>query len=116
MTTTFPTTASDVIARVGPAVVRIGRDGSRGSGVVVAAGHVLTNAHNLRGREVTVTFADGGEVTGTAAGVDRDADLAVITADTGDVEPIEWAEAAPSPGTIVFAVATSAFGGNRITF
>ena len=32
---------------------------TRGSGVVIADGQVLTNAHNLRGDEVTVTFADG---------------------------------------------------------
>ena len=33
--------------------------GNRGSGVVIADGRVLTNAHNLRGDEVTVTFRDG---------------------------------------------------------
>jgi len=43
---------------VGPSIVGIGR-GTRGSGVVIAKGKVLTNAHNLRGDEVTVTFADG---------------------------------------------------------
>ena len=42
----------------GPAVVGIGR-GIRGSGIVIADGRVLTNAHNLRGDEVTVTFRDG---------------------------------------------------------
>ena len=41
-----------VAERVGPSIVGVGRDG-RGSGVVVADGQVLTNAHNLRGREVT---------------------------------------------------------------
>ena len=42
----------------GPAVVGIGQR-NRGSGVVVADGRVLTNAHNLRGDEVTVTIRDG---------------------------------------------------------
>ena len=42
----------------GSAVVGIGR-GIRGSGVVIGDGRVLTNAHNLRGDEVTVTFRDG---------------------------------------------------------
>ena len=46
------------LAKAGPSVVGIGRH-QRGSGVVVADGRVLTNAHNLRGDEVTVTFADG---------------------------------------------------------
>ena len=48
----------------GPAVVGIGR-GLRGSGVVIADGRVLTNAHNLRGDEVTVTFRDGRSTRGT---------------------------------------------------
>src|ERR1035437_10483643 len=48
-----------VAGRVGPAVVGLGRDWSSGSGVVIAPGRVLTNAHNLRHDEVTVSFADG---------------------------------------------------------
>ncbi|MDP8986845.1 MAG: hypothetical protein M3N11_00630, partial [Actinomycetota bacterium] len=51
--------ASVVAERVGPAVVRIGRAPGRGAGVVIGAGEVATNAHNLRGEHTTVTFADG---------------------------------------------------------
>ncbi|CAN5163001.1 hypothetical protein BH18ACT4_BH18ACT4_05660 [soil metagenome] len=40
--------ARTVAEGVGPAVVRIGRNGGRGCGVVVGDGQVLTNAHNLR--------------------------------------------------------------------
>ena len=47
------TAVAAVAERVGPSIVGIGRD-SRGSGVVIADGQVLTNAHNLRGDEVTV--------------------------------------------------------------
>ena len=47
-----------VATAVGPSVVGIGSR-QRGSGVVVAEGRVLTNAHNLRGAEVTVRFAGG---------------------------------------------------------
>ena len=61
----------------GSAVVGIGR-GIRGSGVVIADGRVLTNAHNLRGDEVTVTFRDGRSAVGTVSGVDADGDLAVV--------------------------------------
>ena len=52
------------------AVVGIGRR-TRGSGVVIADGRVLTNAHNLRGDEVTVTFRDGRTTTrdGLAASI-----------------------------------------------
>ena len=75
--------------RVGPSVVGLGRGWGLGSGVVVDEGRVLTNAHNLRREEPTVTFADGRRATGPVlAGVDRDLDLAVIEVDTGDAPPV----------------------------
>ena len=40
-------------------MVGLGRGWGRGSGVVIAPGHVLTSAHNLRGEEVTVVRRDG---------------------------------------------------------
>ncbi len=101
--------------RVGPSVVGIGRH-QRGSGVVVTDGHVLTNAHNLRGDEVTVTFADGRSAVGSVAGVDHDGDLAVIAVDTSGAPAIGWAtDASVSLGSIVFGVAASRSGGARIT-
>src|SRR6476659_6233384 len=78
-----------VAAKVGTSVVGIGRD-NRGSGVVTADGQVLTNAHNLRGGEVTVTFADGRSTIGTVAAVDPEGDLAVVTVDTAGATAIEW--------------------------
>jgi S1-C subfamily serine protease len=83
--------------------------------VVVGPGLVVTNAHNLRGAEVTVTFSDGRQETGTVAGADIDGDLAVIHVPTGDIEPLEWAEAPAQVGTPVFTVGGSPFGA-RITF
>ena len=59
------------------------------AGVVIADGQVLTNAHNLRGDEVTVTFADGRSTRGRVAGVDADGDLAVIAVDTAGATPID---------------------------
>jgi len=82
---------------------------------VVGPGLVVTNAHNLRGAEVTVTFADGRQETGTVAGADIDGDLAVIQVATGDIEPLEWADAPAEVGTPVFAVGGSCFR-PRITF
>jgi len=76
--------------RVGPAVVGLGRGWGRGSGVVVAPGRVLTNAHNLRGNAVTVNFADGRRESGTVAGTEPDFDLAAVQVDTGDVQPVDW--------------------------
>ena len=101
--------------KAGPSVVGIGRD-QRGSGVVVADGHVLTNAHNLRGEEVTVTFADGRSTVGTVVGVDHDGDLAVVTVDTTGAPAIGWAtDTAVSLGSVVFGLAPSRSGGTRIT-
>ena len=69
---------------VGPSVVGLGRGWGRGSGVITAAGTVLTNAHVLRGEEVAVTFADGRTEHGRVAGADADLDLAAIAVETGD--------------------------------
>jgi len=101
--------------RAAPSVVRIG--GWRGaSGVIVAAGQVLTNAHNVHGEEAQVTFADGRTAQGTVAGSDPDGDLAVIAVDTGDLPVIEWSEGEGAGlGTAVFAVSASSQG-SRITF
>ena len=107
------TTAAE---RVGPSIVGIGR-GNRGSGVVVAEGKVLTNAHNLRGDEVTVTFADGRRTVGTVDGVDGDGDLAVVSVDTAGATPLAWGDgAALSLGAAVFGAAASHGGGTRVTF
>jgi serine protease Do len=110
-------TTGRVLAGAGRAVVRIGRAEGRGAGFVVGPGAVVTSAHNLRGEETTVTFADGRSLTATVKGVDADGDLAVLSVDTADIAPIGWAEVAPaSPGAPVFALAMPAGGrGVRVT-
>jgi serine protease Do len=108
------TTAHRVADAVAPAVVRIGRHGGRGCGVVVADGLVATNAHNLRDRTTEVTFADGRTVQGRATGVDPDGDLTVLSVDTGGVAAPAWSGEAPGEGMTVFAVAAIP-GGRRIT-
>ena len=108
---------TDAATRLGPAVVGLGRGWGVGSGVVVAAGRVLTNAHNLRHDEVTVTFVDGRRETGRVAGTDSDLDVAVIDVDTGDVEPLEWADDASEPaiGRPVLALGNPGGRGLRVT-
>jgi serine protease Do len=103
--------------RVGPAVVGFGRGWARGSGVVVAPGRVLTNAHNLRGAAVTVNFADGRREAGTVAGSDPDFDLAAVRVDTGDVEPVDWQPdvVGASIGAPVIALANRGGRGLRAT-
>src|SRR4051794_41730969 len=96
----------DTAASVGPSVVGLGRGWGRGSGVVIASGSVLTTAHNLRGDEATVTFADGRRERGTVAAVDAEDDLAVVAVETGEIEPLEWGDPdALGAGSVVFALA-----------
>jgi serine protease Do len=103
-----------------PSIVGIGRH-ARGSGVVIADGQVLTNAHNLRGQTVTVRFADGRAAQGDVAGVDPEGDLAVIRVDTTGATPIAWSDGQATGGTLkigspVFGAAATAGGGVRVTF
>jgi S1-C subfamily serine protease len=101
-------------ADAGPAVVGLGRGWSGGSGVVLARDTVLTLAHNLRGEEATVLL--GGERRAArVAGVDADADLAVLTVPTGDVVPVAFADEAPSIGTPIVALADPGGRGLRVT-
>jgi len=100
----------------GPSVAGIGQRWGTGSGIVLGAGQILTNAHNIRGRQATVTFAGGRTAEGNVAGHDIDGDLAVIEADTGQAAALPWATAAPAIGTPVFALANPGGRGLRVTF
>jgi serine protease Do len=104
-----------VASTAGAAVVRIGRHGGRGCGVVVAEGQVLTNAHNLRDRTTEVTFADGRRAQGEVVAVDPDGDLVLLAADTAGAAPIEWSPTPAELGTTVLAVARTADAGLRVT-
>src|SRR4051795_11030163 len=102
--------------QVGPAVVGLGRGWGRGSGVVIAEGSVLTTAHNLRGDQVTVVFADGRRETGEVAGVDAEGDVAVVSVDTGEVEPVQWGDPGElGAGSVVLALANPGGRGLRTT-
>ena len=101
----------------GSSVVGIGQRWGAGSGIVLGEGRVLTNAHNVRGDQVTVTFADGRTAEGTVAGHDIDADLAVVDVDTGGAPALPWADGtAPGVGTPVFALSNPGGRGLRVTF
>ncbi|HEX2112226.1 MAG TPA: S1C family serine protease [Gaiellaceae bacterium] len=103
-------------AEIGPAIVGLGR-GWGGTGVVVGDGRVLTNAHNVRGDEVTVTFADGRRETGRVAALDVDGDVAVISADTAGAPAVAWRDDGDVRiGSPVFALANPAGRGLRVTF
>ncbi len=113
METVIATAASEV----GPSVVGLGRGWGVGSGVVVAEGRVLTNAHNLSSSEVTVTFADGRRADGHVAAADPDLDIAVIDVDTADAAPVAWSESGEAPpiGRFVLALSNPGGRGLRVT-
>ena len=105
-----------VADKAGPSVVGIGNRWAVGSGIVSGPGKVVTNAHNVRREEITVTFADGRQASARAAGVDVDGDIAVVDVDTGDAPVLEWAEGGSELGRIVFALANPGGRGLRATF
>src|SRR6202049_360023 len=101
----------------GPSVVGVGQRWGIGSGIVLGEGRVLTNAHNVRGDRVAVTFADGHTAEGTVAGRDIDGDLAVIDVETGGAPALSWpASASAGIGTPVFALANPGGRGLRVTY
>jgi S1-C subfamily serine protease len=101
---------AELAGRLGPSVVGVGRGGS---GLVVGEGQVVTNAHNLRDGEVTVTFADGRRATGTVVAADLHGDLAVVSADTAGAPVAPFAEAGPAVGSVVVALANPGGRGVR---
>ena len=102
--------ATDVV----PSVVGIGRGRRRGSGIIVARGRILTNAHNVDPDGVKVRTHDGTAIGGVVAGMDVDGDLAVVDADVGP-SAITFSEAVVEIGMPVFAVGAG-YPGARVTF
>src|SRR3954471_20115558 len=98
---------TSVAGKAGSSIVGIGSR-QRGSGVVIADGKVLTNAHNVRGDEVTVTFADGRSTRGPLSASDSERALAVISVDTGTSKALDWADgSAVDVGAVVFGAAAT---------
>jgi serine protease Do len=103
---------ASVAEKVGPSVVGVNR---HGTGVVVADGFVVTNAHNIRGDATYVTFADGRTAVGAPAGVDIDGDLAVVAVDTAGAAPAELSTTGVTVGQVVIALSNPRGRGLRAT-
>jgi serine protease Do len=108
-------TISTVAENIGDAVVGVGRHGHVGSGVVIGDNTVLTNAHNIHSRQVAVTFGDGRTETGDVSGLDADGDVAVLSVDTGDVQPVIWSDAELQLGSPVVGLSNPGGRGLRVT-
>ncbi|HEX8100371.1 MAG TPA: trypsin-like peptidase domain-containing protein [Actinomycetota bacterium] len=109
---------SKLAAEIGPSVVGIGQRWGLGSGIIVAPGQILTNAHNVRGDEVNVTFSDGRTEKAQPKAADYDRDLAVIAVDTGEARPLEAAggNGQLKMGSAVFALSNPGGRGLRVSF
>ena len=102
---------------VGPSVVGLGNRWRGGSGVVIGENRILTNAHNLAGDEIRVTFADGRTADATVAGVDADGDLAVLDVPTEGARALDLGtDAEAGIGTPVVALGNPNGHGPRVTF
>lgn len=107
-----------VAAQAGQAVVGIQAGGGRGggraaTGTVTDTDIIVTTAHNVgwnrsseQQRPVTVIFADGRREDGRVVAVSEDLDLAVVTATTGEVQPLPWStDAQIDVGSEIVAIA-----------
>jgi serine protease Do len=110
------TALREIAGRVGPTVVGVGNRSAAGSGVVVGNGQILTNAHNLSGNGVSVTFHDERTADAEVLGVDVDGDLAVLGAATEGIEPIDWSSADVGPGLPLIGIARPGGRDLRVTF
>ena len=99
--------------QVGNAVVGIGQRWGVGSGVVLGKDQILTNAHNVRGDEVSVAPTGIRHVVEFSDTTSMD--IAVMV-ETGDLQAIEWAtNGAPGIGAPVFALSNPGGRGLRVT-
>lgn len=110
--TELSSTIRTLVDQVGPSVVGVN---GRGCGIVVGTGLIVTNTHNLTGREAEIDLGDGQVVTATLAGADLDGDIAVLRADTGDVTPLEDVEGDVEVGDVVFGLSRPRGGALRVT-
>jgi S1-C subfamily serine protease len=99
----YSRTVSEVAERLGPSVanLRVERRSRRGnaqgggSGVAMTAdGFLLTSAHVVEGSKgVRASFTDGREVSASVIGTDPLSDLAVLRADSGELDPSDLGDA-----------------------
>jgi serine protease Do len=75
-----------------------------GSGVVLMAGQIVTNAHVVVGAEVTIEAWDGASRKAHVARRDAHSDLALLATDGLDAPPAALANGEPKPGAAVIAV------------
>ncbi|MGH3675704.1 MAG: S1C family serine protease [Mycobacterium sp.] len=102
--------------RVGPSVVTVQRDGGIGSGVVLRADVVVTNAHVVGDdRDVSIVFADGTTSRGRVLATDTVTDLAVVRTERKDLPVPQFRRELPQPGEIAVAIGSPLGFQNSVT-
>jgi serine protease Do len=82
-----------------------GKEGSLGSGVVIAPGKVITNAHVIRGSEVHLETWEGSTVTAVVMKINRSRDLALLSVSNLKANALPLGDSqALRPGMPVFAI------------
>jgi S1-C subfamily serine protease len=96
----------DVVARLQPSVVTIQTSDGLGSGVVYRSdGTIVTNAHVVgSARQVQVTFADGGKVSGQVKATDELTDVAVVTVGRTGLPAVPIRTELPASGETALAL------------
>ena len=95
---------TSIISQIGPSVARLGRGSRRGSGVVVAPDRVVVLSRSLAAEHDLEVVLGGAHETGQVVGTDRSAGVSLVQVTTGDARPLEWAQAIPAPGEVVYAL------------
>lgn len=96
-----------LVSRTRQSLVRV-VDGARGAGAGVVLhqqGLIVTNAHVVHGRRVAVEDVEGRRHEARLLGVDRRHDLAALSVEREDLQPLEFGDSRKlAPGTWVMAL------------
>ena len=107
-----PPGAADLAQRLEPSLLAVSgtaADGrlTRGSGVAIRPGHVITSARVVVDSRDPQVLVGGISRPATLVGSDPDTDLAVLAVDGGGLAPVPWGDAADlRPGDPVVAVSS----------
>jgi S1-C subfamily serine protease len=95
----------DIVDELQPSVVSVVLAGGEGSGVIVDADTVVTNAHVVGGaREVQVVLASGRRIAARVEATDVRTDLALLSVPGEDLPAATFAEELPRVGELALAL------------
>jgi serine protease DegQ len=106
----------DLVEELQPSVVSIVLDNGEGSGVIVDADTIVTNAHVAGDADtVQVVLASGRRVEAEVDGVDGCTDLALLSVPSGNLPGAEFADELPRVGELAVALGNPLGFENTVT-